>query len=234
MPEVVCILHMYNLAPRINSFRQLDCPESFQRSLCCSALSGVVGFVVSGLRTGMVACLSFVLLGGFSQALAEVKAPKMVGGSVPEVTLSGVTFVKSRGGVSHVLLRADHAKFDTAADRVDLQGMSVETKSDEGRKEFWLRCDRGVIELDSGDFQAEGNVRGQMADGRSFQTQSAQYDDEQAVISTDVPVLLTEVTGTLRGGGFQYWVREDRLQLTKGAFLMQNESGTEEKGESGE
>jgi LPS export ABC transporter protein LptC len=169
-----------------------------------------------------------------AEADAPTPTPKGAGERTSEVTFSGVTFVKSKGGVSHVLLMADHAKFDIAANRVHLQGMSVETKSDAVTKEFWLRCDRGIIELSSGDFQAEGHVKGQMADGRTFQTQSAQYDDERAVISTNVPVLLTEVTGTLRGGGFQYWVREDRLQLTGGAALRQNESDTEAKGGSGE
>lgn len=204
MPKMVCILHMYSIAP-------------------------------GNLRISVMIGLSLALLGGSSLALAaEVNAPQMKRGTVSTVTLSGVTFVKSRGGVSNVLLTADEAEFHTSVSRVYLQGMSVETKSDAGSKEFWLRCDRGVIELESGDFQAEGNVQGQMADGRSFQTESAQYDDELAVISTNVPVLLQEATGTLRGGGFQYWVREDRLQLTGGAVLLQSESGTNGKGGSGQ
>ncbi len=177
----------------------------------------MLGLVV---RTGVLAGLSIVLLGGASPVLAEANAPVEEGARVSEVTLSGVTYVKSEGGVSHVLLRADEAEFDITANRVQLHGMSVETKSDVGNKEFWLRCDRGVIDLNSGDFQGEGNVKGEMADGRRFETQSAQYDDKRALISGDVPVLLTEVSGTLRGGGFQYWVREDRLQLTKAQLLQ--------------
>jgi LPS export ABC transporter protein LptC len=226
---------MHSLAPRVNIVSTPDCPEGFQRGLCRTASYVVANFVHRSLRTSVMIGLSAALLGGPSLALAaEVNAPKAKGGIVSSVRLTGVTFVKSREGVSNVLLMADEADFRTAISRVYLQGMSVETKSDVGNKEFWLRCDRGIIELESGDFEAEGNVQGQMADGRSFETESAQYDDELSVISTNVPVLLREATGTLRGGGFQYWVREDRLQLTGGAVLLQSESGTEAKGGSGQ
>jgi LPS export ABC transporter protein LptC len=184
-----------------------------------------------------VLCLGLVFLGWAPNATAKPEGGKKPTGRVSEVTLSGVTFVKSRGGVSNVLLRAAEAAIDIVGDKVFLRDMDVETKTDAGVKEFWMRCDQGVIDLSTGDFLANGHVEGQTADGRNFKTDSAKYNDEQGLISTDVPVLLTEVTGTLRGGGFQYWVHEGRLQLTGGATLLQEDGaagGSGSQGGSGE
>lgn len=229
MSEVVCILHMYRLTPSAQPRSRDPYTQCVRRA--------AHPLVLSLMLRVTALCLGLVLLGMAPKASAELESGKKPTGIVSEVTLSGVTFVKSRGGVSNVLLRAAEAEIDIVNDRVLLQDMDVETKTDAGKKEFWMRCDQGVIDLSTGDFLAIGHVEGQTADGRSFKTDSAQYDDGQALISTDVPVLLTEVTGTLRGGGFQYWVREGRFQLTGGATLLQQDSaagGSGSQGRSGE
>ncbi len=221
MPEVVCILHMmqaYSLTPRRDHVSRAAIARGFRpvfdRVPRCGLHIAVALFV---------GCL----------LLSESVSAQNQASAMSNVTLTGVTFVKTQNGVSQVLLRADEAEFDIAAKKVHLQGMTVETKSDAGAKEFWMRCDRGVIELASGDFQARGNVQGQTLDGRTFRTESADYDDEKALIFTDAPVLLTEVSGTLRGDGMQYWVREDRLKL-KRARMSQPERSTDSKGGSGQ
>jgi len=221
MPEVVCILHMlqtYSLTPR---------RDPISRAAAARGFRAVLDRVPRcGLHIAVALFVGCLLLGDSASAQTQASA-------MSNVTLTGVTFVKTQNGVSHVLLRADQAEFDIAANKVHLQGMTVETKSDAGTKEFWMRCDRGVIELASGDFQARGNVRGQTLDGRTFRTESAEYDAEKALIFTDVPVLLTEVSGTLRGDGMKYWVRENRLKLT-GAKMSQPERGTDSTGGSGQ
>ena len=37
------------------------------------------------------------------------------------------------------------------------------------------------------------------------------------------PVALRDGTGIFKGGGFQYWVRENRFRLTDGARIVQGE-----------
>ncbi len=140
------------------------------------------------------------------------------------VQLSGMTFVSSQNGVSEVIVRAAEAYIDPEKNVVFLRGMDVTTTSSaEGEVEFKMRCDEGELDLASNDFIARGNVQGRTIDGRRFRTEWARYEEDRALVSTDAPVVLKEDGGTLRGGGFEYWVAEGRLLLTGGATMIQGE-----------
>ena len=63
-------------------------------------------------------------------------------------------------------------------------------------------------------------MRGSTPDGRRFETERLHYDHEAGLVTTDAPVVIRDKSGTLRGGGFLYQVREGRLKLTGGAQVV--------------
>ncbi len=138
--------------------------------------------------------------------------------------LGDMTYVSSRGPVNEVVLDADSARIDPGANVAHLVGVhavlaSAETGS-RGRGGLDMTCERGTVDLSTGDFVAEGDVRGTTADGRRFRTQRMRYDHDAAVVTTETPVSIRDQAGTYRGGGFRYWVRENRFQLSKGASIV--------------
>jgi LPS export ABC transporter protein LptC len=84
-----------------------------------------------------------------------------------------------------------------------------------------MRCERGTIQIESSDFDAEGNVRGITGDGRRFRTQHLRYTHGSGLVSTNSPVEIRDETGTYRGGGFRYYIRENRFQLRGAATVVQ-------------
>ena len=138
--------------------------------------------------------------------------------------LGDMTYVSSRGPVNEVVLDADSARIDPGANVAHLVGVHAVLASQEtgtrGRGGLDMTCERGTVDLSTGDFVAEGDVRGTTADGRRFRTQRMRYDHDAAVVTTETPVSIRDQAGTYRGGGFRYWVRENRFQLSKGASIV--------------
>ena len=83
-----------------------------------------------------------------------------------------------------------------------------------------LTCAHGELDLESGNFVGVGDVRGHTSDGRSFETERFQYDHDAGLVTTDAPVVIRGETGTLRGRGFRYGVKDGRLQLLGGARVV--------------
>ena len=44
---------------------------------------------------------------------------------------------------------------------------------------------------------------------------------ETGIVTTNAPVQITDKGGTYRGGGFRYFVRENRFRLMGGASVVQ-------------
>ena len=85
-----------------------------------------------------------------------------------------------------------------------------------------MRCDRGTLDFDTNNFHAVGNVRGRTDDGRRFATEWVKYDDEKRLLFTQESVVMREDSGAVyRGGGFEYYVSEQRFRLIGGAELIQ-------------
>jgi len=143
------------------------------------------------------------------------------------VELSHVTFVSTKQGDRDVLVRAEHATFDPRTDVVALEGVEVEATPTGQAGRFVLQCDRGKLELDASNFYMEGHVRGRTSDGRQIETTWARYDRASGVVSTEAPVVLRDGDDVLSGGGFRYDVRDDVLQLTKGAQMVQGHDVSE-------
>jgi LPS export ABC transporter protein LptC len=144
-------------------------------------------------------------------------------GDDPVLYVEGMTFVSSQGEVTEVVLRAKRARLDTETDIAYLSTVHVTVSESVERQGFDMTCDRGELNLKTNDFLAEGNVIGHTQAGRDLSAPWARYDHEQGLLFTDSPVLITESTGTYRGGGFRYYVREQRFRLLGGASVVQKQ-----------
>ena len=155
-------------------------------------------------------------IGGLAAAAANARTP----GVASSFTLRDMTYVASAEHGNELVLDAEWARLVPAERVAHLQNIRARLASAapaNGPGALDLRCDRGSFVLDSGDFEAEGHVRGVTGDGRRFRTSKLRYRRKPGLVSSDAPVVIQDETGTYRGGGFRYWVHENRFQLLGGA-----------------
>jgi len=136
------------------------------------------------------------------------------------IQLFGMTYVASAESRNVLVLDARQARVAPASRVATLLGVHARLSSRDGRGGMQLRCDRGTFTLGRGDFVAEGNVRGTTVDGRRFRTERLRYQNDTGIVSTELPVQIEDETGTYRGGGFIYYLREDRFRMVGGAELV--------------
>jgi len=135
--------------------------------------------------------------------------------------VQGMTFVASEGSANEILLRAERAEFYPEREVADLDVVDVEVAPGEGRVGFRMRCDEGRLNLATQDFIAEGHVVGTIEGERQFEALWVAYDEKRGVLYTDDPVLIVDQDGRYRGGGFRYFVNEERFRLQGGATVVQ-------------
>lgn len=140
----------------------------------------------------------------------------------PPFDVIGMTFVSSRGEKTDVVVHAREARFRPAADVAELRVVRAWVSTgDEAGGQIEIECDEGTLNLKSNSFWARGNVRGRTSDGREFSAPWARYDHADGLLFTDAPVVLSEAGTRIRGGGFRYYVREQRFRLLGGAEVIQ-------------
>ena len=167
-----------------------------------------------------IAAALALLLGPAPRALA------VDGPAEASLAVEGMTFVASVGSQNDAVVEAERASFGPAERVADLASVHARVGRAAGRTEgadggFELRCERGRFDLESGDLNAEGNVRGVTADGRQFETQRLVYRRATGRVVSQAPVLIRDGAATIRGAGFEYWVRENRFRLIGGASVEQ-------------
>lgn len=135
--------------------------------------------------------------------------------------LRGMTFVASEGSANEIVLHADSAEFYPDHDVADLATVNVEVAPGGGRTGFEMQCEKGRLNLASQDFVAQGNVVGTIEGGRQFEALWVAYNEKDGVLYTDDPVLITDENGSYRGGGFRYFVHQQRFRLMGGASIVQ-------------
>lgn len=143
-----------------------------------------------------------------------------------DLSVEGMTFVSSAGSQNDAVVEAGRASLGRADRVAHLSAVHARVGKAAGATRgtlggLELHCDRGTFDLDSGDLSAEGNVRGVTADGRQFETQHVVYHRETGRVSSRAPVLIRDAFGTIRGEGFEYWVRQNRFRLIGGASVEQ-------------
>lgn len=140
-------------------------------------------------------------------------------GRATGLAVTGMTFVQSQGETAAMVVEAERGRLDPESQVVHLEAVQTRVEGTAERSGFELTCDEGELVLDTHALLASGNVRGRTADGRSFSTSWVRYDPKRDLAYTDAPVEILEASGSLRGGGFRYYVREGRFRLLGGATV---------------
>jgi LPS export ABC transporter protein LptC len=143
-----------------------------------------------------------------------------------DLTVEGMTFVSSAGSHNDAIVEAARATVGRSDRKAHLGDVHARVGKAAGARTgteggLELRCERASFDLDTGDLIAEGNVSGVTADGRSFETQRLVYQRDSGRVSTHEPVVIRDGFGTIRGAGFEYWVRQNRFRLIGGASVEQ-------------
>lgn len=172
----------------------------------------------ASLRRAASPCVSAVALAFL--AVSAVSAAPASYAQAPPLDLTGMTFVSSTDDDTEVVVRAETARYRPDADVADLDRVTAFVHPSPG-KTIEIRCDEGTLNLDSNSFWARGNVRGRTDDGREFRAPWVRYSHEEGLLYTNAPVRIAEAGTTLEGGGFRYYVREDRFRLLGGATVVQ-------------
>jgi LPS export ABC transporter protein LptC len=168
------------------------------------ALSGVVALVLA----------SIPVLGVAADTPGERESP--------ELRVIGMTFVGSRGSVSELVLRSKRATFHPDRDIAHLEHVRAVVSDDDDGDAFEMTCERAELNVKTNDFRAEGEVRGKTADGQHYSAPWVGYDHEAGLLHTSASVFMADDTGSFRGDGFRYHVRERRFQLLGNVLVEQN------------
>ena len=164
--------------------------------------------------TGLALVALVALIGPSSAASAS--------DAVSVLDVTGMTFVRSRGSMSELVVRARHALLWPDSDVAKLEDVqAVVTDEDSGRR-FEMSCDRAELDVETNDIKAEGNVRGVTSDGRSYSAPWVRYEHEEGVLYSDAPVVMVDDTGTFRGDGFRFLVQEGRFRLLGNVRVVQS------------
>ena len=155
-----------------------------------------------------------IALGCASPAWSQEAAP-------PALELGGMTFVISQGTANEVVLVAEEARLEIGEKLAHLKDVHVLLAPDRDTPGLNMTCERGTVDMETSDFDAEGNVRGITGDGKHFRTERLRYQHGPGLVSTNAPVDIQDDAGTYKGdGGFRYYVRENRFQLNRAATVV--------------
>jgi LPS export ABC transporter protein LptC len=127
--------------------------------------------------------------------------------------ITGMTFVGSRGQSAELVLHSERATFHPDRDIAELEEVEAVWTDAAEDERFTMTCERAELDVESNDFVAEGDVRGETAEGQRYAAPVVYYDHEQALLHSDRRVTLVDDTGTLEGDGFRYLLREGSFQL---------------------
>jgi LPS export ABC transporter protein LptC len=144
-------------------------------------------------------------------ALLVALARSGVDAAVLQVT--GMTFVSSRDSVREIVVRSQHAKFHTDTKVAELDGVRAEVSEGAKGRSFSMTCDRAELDLQKNDFLAQGDVEGVTEEGQHVFAPWVRYDHAKGVVFSDAPVRMTDKSGSFRGDGFRYHVKDRRFQL---------------------
>jgi LPS export ABC transporter protein LptC len=178
-------------------------------------MSSVVGEHFSGDRAPRDArsraIARFVAL---AAALTTPAGPALAVAPATSLEVQGMIFVGSRAGVREVVLRSRTAQLQPEAQTAELNDVSaIISEDDAGKHSFTMNCERVELDIAKSDFVADGNVRGETAEGQHYSAPWVKYVHEQGLLYTDAPVEMTDSHGSFRGNGFRYHVHERRFEL---------------------
>ena len=160
---------------------------------------------------GLALALAPALSRAAPPAAVDVAASPPLASSVLRFT--GLTFVGSRDDGGELVLRSARGVFRPATEIADLEDVTAVFSENEEGDGFTLSCDRAELNLESHDFEAEGNVVGVTGKGQRYATERAVYTHASGLLHSAAPVTMSDDMGTFRGDGFRYDVREGKFKL---------------------
>ena len=114
--------------------------------------------------------------------VALIAAPQIMR-AAPEATsleVKGMIFVGSRAGVRELVLHSKTARMRPDRQLAELEDVNaVVTEDEAGQRSFTMNCDRVELDIARSDFKADGNVRGETADGQSYSAPWVKYVHER-------------------------------------------------------
>ena len=147
-------------------------------------------------------------------ALGTLPSPARAAAEATSLEVQGMIFVGSRAGVREVVLRSRTARLQPDKQLAELEDVSaVVTEDAAGEQSFTMNCARVELDIARSDFFADGNVRGETAQGQHYSAPWVKYVHEQGLLYTDAPVEMNDSRGSFRGNGFRYHVNERRFEL---------------------
>jgi LPS export ABC transporter protein LptC len=174
------------------------------------------GATAPGLRRLAIRALAALLV-----TVCAVSALPLAAQEEPVLEIEGMTYVASQGAENELVLEAERARYRAGRSLVHLEGVQARVAPGAGQPGFEMTCAQADFDLGRSDFQARGQVRGRTRDGREIATDRLSYRHDEGLVSTDDPVVIRDVTGTYRGGGFRYRVKDGSFQLVGGASVEQ-------------
>ena len=162
----------------------------------------------SGSARGIAAALA---LGLFASAAAP--GPAHAAAEATSLEVQGMTFVGSRAGLREVVLRSRTAWLRPEQQIAELEDVSAIVTEDEAGRSFTMTCARVELDIARNDFLAEGDVRGETADGQRYSAPWVRYAHDEGLLFTNAPVEMKDARGSFRGDGFRYHVHERRFEL---------------------
>lgn len=151
------------------------------------------------------------LVAGITLALTSLASLAVADAAVLQVT--GMTFVSSHDSMREIVVRSLHAKFHTDTKVAELDGVQAEVSEGDRGRSFSMTCKRAELDLEKNDFLAQGDVKGETEDGQHVFAPWIRYDHEKGVVFSDAPVRMTDRSGSFRGDGFRYLVKDRRFKL---------------------
>jgi LPS export ABC transporter protein LptC len=165
--------------------------------------------------------VALVLLVAAPRLAAAEDVAEAARGLAGELRVRGMTFVGSRGDVTEFVLQAREAVLRPETNIAELQDVRVHGTETGRAESFEVSCERGELDVDTNDFLAEGDVHGTTGDGRRYAASWVRYDHARALLYTDAPATLEDATGTFRGDGFRYLLKEGRFRLVGNVKVVQ-------------
>ena len=157
---------------------------------------------------------AFALALALVVALAAAPQSASAAAEATSLEVHGMTFVGSRAGVRELVLKSRTAWLRPETQRAELEDVSATVTEDEsGGRSFSMTCERVELDIEHNDFLADGDVRGETADGQRYSAPWVRYVHEDGLLYTDAPVEMTDSRGSFRGDGFRYHVKDRRFKL---------------------
>lgn len=173
----------------------------------------VVSFRFRPLRGLLVGALVGAMVGGIAAGFGSASATAASGVDATALEVEGMTFVGSRAGIREVVLRSATASLRPEENIAELSDVRAELSDGEDGRNVSMTCARVELDIETNDFLAEGDVRGETADGQEYATSWVRYQHEEGLLYTDAPVQMSDKRGSFRGDGFRYHVQERRFEL---------------------